>query len=155
MARVVDEDDFGIAVAISNCMFQAEIRRDGLEETLETMDHEVDSLVDTRDTLSRITYVLQNAIAVAEAMERGELDKESAVSEIAFSFIYVFSLQCGTDDTLGLRGIVAMFDGSTEVTFRPCATTKDFESAVIMMRECATAEIGGTVTDWSAGHTIH
>lgn len=148
-------DGFGITVMLPGCAFQAEIGREAIEDTVVYIDDEIDTVTTETDPVARMTFAIMHAVDVSNDLANGDVDHETAVSEIASSFIYGYAIQFGVKEVMGLCGLVGSY-ANDKVVYKPCSTVEEYDRAAAEMK-VASDRMTGKVSDsfWSAGHTIH
>jgi len=139
------KESIGLAIFMPNCAFQVELDRDSIDAGLEEIDEALDNIKVEKNDEDRIAEVMQNAFALSMALCNDEMDSNTAVSEMAFAFLYVYRKQIG-DINDNIRGIIS-FLTKDYIHFSTCLEVYDFDTNVSKAKDLHTKVLGNVLQD--------
>lgn len=139
------QDSLGLAIFMPNCAFQVELDRESIDSGIDEIDEALNQLEIDADDESRVSEVMQNAFALSMALCNNEMESTTALSEMAFAFLYVYKKQKGSlqDNT---RGIIA-FLTREYIHFSTCDDASVFDENVLKAKALHAKVLGDALED--------
>lgn len=107
--------------------FSAELQRDSIMETMEEIDNQLTEQGAPDEIKARCDLMMDNALALSTMMvNNNSVDREAAVTDIAYSLVYAFGKGVGFNVAVGLRGLTGSYIRNS-LRLNPCLTEIDFQ----------------------------
>ena len=150
----------GVTVMLPFTTFSADVLTYDLDVTISKMDAELDRLGVSSETHERVKDTVENAYALSKQFALGDIDEETALSEISLAFVYAEVKRTSLETVMGLRGIVSYVLDYTLYT-KPCEDDVTFEKMTNQVFEVS-EKIGGSdsasahpATTYAEQRTLH
>ena len=132
----------GVTVFLPHCSFQAELSRLDIPKTLAAIEEALSqSGLARRNTTKRISAAVSRSVKASRMVSTGEMSQEDGISEIGYTFLYVYVLEQGAESLQAVRGLIGCLTGN-KLYLNPCTDSKSYEKAAEAMRKIAPDVMG-------------
>lgn len=119
------DSSIGVCVSLPNCTFKVEIPRSVISNFVIEIDKEFKNL---KDNIDKVSSIMMHSLDVSKKLIKNDINQETGVAEISYSFIYAFVKEKGFETLKDIRGIVGML-ADDKLYLNPCLDEKSFQIA--------------------------
>lgn len=126
-------DKFGITLVLPECAFAAELHRESIPAMMQDIDMQLTEQGAPEEVEKRCDMMVGNALMISHMLALQEVDHESGVADIAYSFIYAFGKAIGFDQIDRLRGLIGTFLHN-RLNLNPCLGSAEYDRETLILQ---------------------
>lgn len=142
-------EKFGITLVLPECAFAAELQRESILKMMQDIDEQLTEQGAPDEPEARCILMVDNALAISHMLAASEIDHESGVADIAYSFIYAFGKSVGFEQIDVLRGLTGTYLHN-HLNLNPCLGTAEYDRETILL-QTKMADSDFDQIDWGNG----
>ena len=128
-------DKFGITLVLPECAFAAELQRETIPaEMMRDIDKQLTDQGAPEEAETRRDLMVGNALLISHMLAQHEIDHESGVADIAYSFIYAFSKVIGFEQIDAMRGLIGTYLHN-RLNLNPCLGNAEYDQETSLLQQ--------------------
>lgn len=126
-------EKFGVTLVLPECAFAAELQRESILQMMQDIDLQLTEQGAPEEAETRCVLMVDNALAISHLLAKREIDHESGVADIAYSFIYAFGKAIGFEQIDVLRGLTGTFLHN-RLNLNPCLGAAEYDKETTLLQ---------------------
>lgn len=127
-------EKFGVTLVLPECAFAAELQRESICAMMRDIDEQLTEQGAPEEAAARCDLMVGNALMISRMVAQQEIDHESGVADIAYSFIYAFGKTIGFEQIDTLRGLTGTFLRN-RLNLNPCLGSDEYEQETLILQQ--------------------
>ena len=127
-------EKFGITLVLPECAFAAELQRETIPDMMRDIDKQLTDQGAPEEAETRCDLMVGNALLISHMLAQHEIDHESGVADIAYSFIYAFGKVIGFDQIDILRGLIGTYLHN-RLNLNPCLGNAEYDKETTLLQQ--------------------